>query len=157
MFLTTEAITPASFIDRNGRRVLADSGQPGMNGREGIYSTTEGTVARFASVLADVSARSLSSAQYDVLRNWIEMGREAAQSYDPDKQITSASFVDHEGFRVLIESGESVMKAGKEDESSTEKILARFASMLAHDSAWMLDKDQYGDLLRWVAMCRTAS
>jgi len=71
---TAGTVTAAHFINRYGRRVLTDAGQPGMDGREGVGSTTEIMLAAFASLLVDVGAR-LDSAQYDDLVRWIEMCR----------------------------------------------------------------------------------
>jgi len=71
---TAGAITPADFINRFGRRVLTDSGSPGMDGREGVGSTTELMLASFASLLIDVGDR-LDTSQYEELLRWIEMCR----------------------------------------------------------------------------------
>jgi len=67
-------ITPAHFINRFGRRVLTNSGAPGMDGREGVGSTTELMLASFASLLIDVGDR-LDNSQYEELLRWIEMCR----------------------------------------------------------------------------------
>jgi hypothetical protein len=145
---------PESFIDRNGRRVLAKSGLPGMDGREGMGSTTELILALFASRLSDWTAGVLNCQQFDDLSRWISMASQATQSYDQSKQVSPASFIDSNGRRVLADSGEPGMRGVEGIGSSTEMTLARFASMLAHDSAWMLNREQYDDLQRWVDMCR---
>ncbi len=145
---------PESFIDRNGRRVLAKSGQPGMNGREGMGSTTELILARFASHLAKTSAGALNNRQFDDLSRWIALASEAAHSPAKAEQFSPASFIDSNGHRVLADSGKPGMLGVEGIGSSTEKTLARFASMLARDSALALDMHQYEDLQRWVSMCR---
>lgn len=145
---------PESFIDRNGRRVLTESGQPGMDGREGMGSTTELILARFASCLAEASAAGLNDRQFDDLSCWISMASQAAQTYDQATQLSPASFIDRNGRRVLADSGEPGMNGIEGIGSSTEMTLARFASMLAHDSVWMMNKAQYNDLQRWVKACR---
>jgi len=145
---------PESFIDRNGRRVLTTSGQPGMDGREGVGSTTELILARFASFLAEASNGALNGQQFDDLNRWIFLASEAAQSYDQTKQVSPSSFIDSSGQPVLIDSGEPSMNGIDGMDSSNEMTLARFASMLAHNSAWMMNAAQYDDLLRWVSMCR---
>lgn len=145
---------PESFIDRNGRRVLTKSGQPGMDGREGIGSATELILARFASRLSDWTAGVLNGQQFNDLSRWISMASQAAQSYDQAKQVSPASFIDSNGRRVLADSGAPGMRGIEGIGSSTEMTLARFASMLANDSAWMMNRPQYDDLQRWVNMCR---
>ena len=147
---------PESFIDRNGRRVLAKSGQPGMDGREGMGSTTELILALFASHLSDWTAGVLNGQQFDDLSRWIALASEAAHSPDKAEQLSPASFIDGIGRRVLADSGEPGMLGVEGIGSSTEKTLARFASMLVRDSALALDMHQYGDLQRWVRMCRPA-
>ncbi|WP_148664568.1 hypothetical protein [Herbaspirillum robiniae] len=147
------AITTASFIDRKGRRVLAKSGQPGMDGREGIGSTTELILASFASHLADWPAGVLNGAQYDDLARWVEMARDMTWAED----MAPASFVDRNGRGVLADSGAPGMKGEEGIGSSTEKTLGVLASMLAQNRARQLDSAQYDDLLRWVVMCRTAA
>lgn len=71
----TSRVMPERFVDSAGRRVLADSGEPGMNGREGICSSTEKTLACFASMLAHNDARGLDDGQCDDMLRWVEMGR----------------------------------------------------------------------------------
>ena len=142
---------PERFVDRNGRRVLAKSGQPGMDGREGMGSTTELVLALFASRLSHWTAGVLNRGQYDELERWIEMVREASAS-----RVMPENFVNSAGRRVLADSGEPGMNGREGICSSTEKTLARFASMLAHSDARGLDEGQYDDLLRWVGMCRPA-
>ncbi|WP_050470594.1 hypothetical protein [Herbaspirillum chlorophenolicum] len=140
---------PESFIDRNGHHVLALSGQPWMDGNEGVGSTTEMVLALFASRLSDWTAGVLNRGQYDDLERWIKMVREA-----PASRVMPESFVDSAGRRVLADSGEPGMNGREGICSSTEKTLARFASMLAHNDARGLDDGQYDDMLRWVEMCR---
>lgn len=146
--------SPECFIDRNGRRVLAESGQPGMDGREGMGSTTELILARFASCLAEPPTGALNDRQFDDLSRWISMASQAAQTYDQATQLSPASFIDRNGRRVLADSGEPGMNGIEGLGSSTEMTLAEFASLLAHDSVWMLNLEQYEDLHRWVGMCR---
>ena len=146
---------PESFINRNGHRVLTKSGQPGMNGREGIGSTTELILARFASRLSDWTAGVLNGRQFDDLSRWIVLASQATQPFDEAKQVSPKSFIDSNGHRVLADSGEPGMNGIEGIGSSTEMTLARFASMLADDSARMMNTSQYDDLLRWVGMCRS--
>jgi hypothetical protein len=143
------AFPPECFIDRNGCHVLAISGEPGMDGNEGMGATTEMVLALFAARLSDWTAGMLNHGQYNDLVRWIEMVRQA-----PASMVTPASFVDRAGRRVLADSGEPGMNGREGICSSTEKTLARFASMLAHNDARGLDDGQYGDLLRWVEMSR---
>jgi hypothetical protein len=65
---------PIDFIDHNGRRVLTDFGRPGMDGRDGVGSTTESTLATIASILFNEGPR-LDSQQFDVVERWIAMCR----------------------------------------------------------------------------------
>lgn len=65
---------PSDFIDHNGRRVLTDFGRPGLDGRDGVGSTTEMTMANFASILFTDAPR-LDSQQFATLERWIAMCR----------------------------------------------------------------------------------
>ena len=65
---------PTDFNDQNNRRVLTDFGWPGLDGVDGVGSTTELTLANFASLLFNEGPR-LNSQQFDTLERWIAMCR----------------------------------------------------------------------------------
>ena len=65
---------PTDFVDHNGRYVLTDYGRPGMDGRDGVGSTTELTLAIFASLLFNEAPR-LDRQQFAILERWVEMCR----------------------------------------------------------------------------------
>lgn len=65
---------PTDFIDQNNRRVLTDFGRPGLDGVDGVGSTTELTLAKFASLLFNEGTR-LDPQQFATLERWIAMCR----------------------------------------------------------------------------------
>ena len=65
-------ITPALFVDRFGRRVLTDSGQPGMDGKEAIGSTTEQRRNRVATAIY-ADCEHLDNTQLDEIIAWLQM------------------------------------------------------------------------------------
>lgn len=63
-------IQAKDFIDRFGRRVLTDGGQPGRDGKEGVGSTTEQLQGRVAAALLANCDR-LDDAQLDEIIGWV--------------------------------------------------------------------------------------
>ena len=64
----------SDFIDRYNRRVLTDDGRPGMDGKEGVGSTTEcmkNNVA--AAIYANCSL--LDNKQLDEIISWVNLYR----------------------------------------------------------------------------------
>ncbi len=64
----------ADFIDRYNRRVLTDDGKPGMDGVEGVGSTTE---CRKNNVAAAIYANcgQLDNKQLDEIISWVNLYR----------------------------------------------------------------------------------
>jgi hypothetical protein len=63
---------PTDFIDNNGRRVLTDYGRPGMDGQEGVGSTTQLALTSIASILFNDGPR-LDKQQLEVIAGWVAM------------------------------------------------------------------------------------
>ncbi|AAP86127.1 Cytochrome C (plasmid) [Cupriavidus necator H16] len=67
-------ISPAHFVDRFGRRVLTNAGQPGMDGKEGVGSTTEEQRNRVAAAIY-ANCEHLDNAQLDEIVAWVRLYR----------------------------------------------------------------------------------
>jgi hypothetical protein len=65
-------LTPAMFLDRDDRRVLAEDGQPGMDAKAGMGSTTELMVAEVAALLYRYGT-TLNRRQLDDIIRWAEL------------------------------------------------------------------------------------
>lgn len=65
-------ISPSHFVDRYGRRVLTDSGQPGMDGNEGSGSTTEQCRNRVAAAIY-ANSEQLDNAQLEEISAWVQL------------------------------------------------------------------------------------
>lgn len=65
-------IKAQQFMDRDGRRVLTDTGVPGRDGKEGIGSTTEQRQGEVAAAIY-AHCHSLNNAQLDELIGWIKL------------------------------------------------------------------------------------
>lgn len=51
-----QVILPQNLVDRYGRRVLSDAGQPGRDGHIGVGSTTEQRQGRVAAAIYAIYA-----------------------------------------------------------------------------------------------------
>lgn len=60
------------FTTRSGRRVLADNGQPGMGGDEGVGSTTEKLQGRVAAAIY-ANCEALDDNQLDEIIEWVRL------------------------------------------------------------------------------------
>lgn len=69
---TSRPIEPRDFLDRFDRRVLTDTGSPGMDGQAGSGSTTEISLASIASVIY-AQAKYLDDNQLNDIIGWIDM------------------------------------------------------------------------------------
>lgn len=69
-----QVILPQSFVDRFGRRVLTNDGQPGRDGRAGVGSTTEQLQGRVAAAIY-ANCEHLDNDQLDELIGWINLYR----------------------------------------------------------------------------------
>lgn len=69
-----QVILPQNLLDRHGRRVLTDEGQPGRDGVAGVGSTTEQAVGRIAAAIY-ANAAELDNAQLDEIAGWINLYR----------------------------------------------------------------------------------
>ena len=58
------------FVDRYGRRVLTDDGKPGMDGKEGVGSTTEAMRNKVAASIF-ANCKQLDDAQLDEIIGWV--------------------------------------------------------------------------------------
>lgn len=67
-------ISPAHFVDRFGRRVLTNAGQPGMDGKEAVGSTTEEQRNRVAAAIY-ANCEHLDNAQLDEIVAWVRLYR----------------------------------------------------------------------------------
>ncbi len=65
-------IKPSQFVTTADRRVLTDSGVPGMDGREGIGSSTEQRQARIAAAIF-ANAEILDERQLDEIIEWVRL------------------------------------------------------------------------------------
>lgn len=65
-------ISPLHFVDRYGRRVLTDDGQPGMDGVAGVGSTTETQRNRVAAAIY-AHCGDLDNAQLDEIIAWVQL------------------------------------------------------------------------------------
>ncbi len=64
-------VSPSHFVDRYGRRVLTDGGQPGMDGKEDVGSTTEQCRNRVAAAIY-ANCEHLDNAQLDEIIAWVQ-------------------------------------------------------------------------------------
>ena len=64
----------SDFIDRYNRRVLTDDGKPGMDGIEGVGSTTEGMKANVAAAIY-ANCLQLDNQQLDEIVAWVNLYR----------------------------------------------------------------------------------
>ncbi|MCQ2032250.1 hypothetical protein [Stutzerimonas zhaodongensis] len=65
-------IEPSDFITAEQRRVLTDAGSPGMDGKEGIGSTTERSQGQIAAAIY-ANAGELDSQQIEDLISWLRL------------------------------------------------------------------------------------
>ena len=65
-------ISHSHFVDRYGRRVLTDGGQPGMDGNEDGGSTTEQYRNRVAAAVY-ANCEHLDDAQLDEIIAWVQL------------------------------------------------------------------------------------
>lgn len=65
---------PTDSIHQNGRRVMTDFGRPGLDGVDGVGSTTELVLADFASLLFNQAPR-LDRQQFATLERSVAMCR----------------------------------------------------------------------------------
>lgn len=65
-------ISPSHFVDRYGRRVLIDGGQPGMDCNEDVGSTTEQYRNRVAAAVY-ANCEHLDNAQLDEIIAWVQL------------------------------------------------------------------------------------
>jgi hypothetical protein len=67
-------IKPNQFVTTAQRRVLADNGTPGMDGREGLGSTTETHQGQIAAAIY-ANAAHLDNRQLDDIVEWVRLYR----------------------------------------------------------------------------------
>ncbi|TAM36950.1 MAG: hypothetical protein EPN61_15280 [Burkholderiaceae bacterium] len=65
-----QVILPQNLVDRYGRRVLTDSGQPGRDGHIGVGSTTEQLQGRVAAAIY-ANCAELDDEQLDEIIGWV--------------------------------------------------------------------------------------
>ncbi|CAN7793016.1 hypothetical protein LJR034_009290 [Caballeronia sp. LjRoot34] len=64
----------SDFIDRYNRRVLTDDGKPGMDGTEGVGSTTECMKNNVAAAIY-ANCSQLDDKQLDEIISWVNLYR----------------------------------------------------------------------------------
>ena len=62
----------SAFFDRYGRRVLTDDGKPGMDGVEGLGSTTECMKSNVAAAIF-ANCSQLDNKQLDEIIEWVKL------------------------------------------------------------------------------------
>jgi hypothetical protein len=67
-----QVILPQNFLDRHGRRVLTDGGQPGRDGVAEMGSTTEQAQGRIAAAIY-ANCSDLDNAQLDEIVGWLNL------------------------------------------------------------------------------------
>lgn len=84
-------IKASQFVNVDGRRVLTDDGQPGMDGRADIGSTTELHLGAIASAIFANAAR-LDDRQLGAIVEWISLYRRKPLDDDHFMKVRSTDF-----------------------------------------------------------------